>query len=176
MKVLIKQKFIITLLFLILIFSNFASASQCLKNTKIDFSEKPVFLGNQPPETPDIDGPTMGKPDVELEYTICSSDPEGNDIVYCFDWGDETGQICIGPYPSGEDVTISHTWLENGTYTITVKASDTLGDESGLATLKVRISTSRSYFRTNSNFFNIIHFLRLFYSRNLKFLIWFYKN
>lgn len=101
------------------------------------------ILGNQPPDTPDINGPTIGKPGVELDYTIVSTDPEENDIVYCFDWGDDTGELCIGPFPSGEEVIISHTWEENGTYTITVKASDILGEESGLATLKVKISTSR---------------------------------
>jgi hypothetical protein len=95
--------------------------------------------GNQPPDTPDISGPTMGEPGVELNYNIRSTDPENDDIVYCFDWGDDTGEICIGPYPSGEEVTISHTWLENGTYILTVKASDILGEESGIATLRIRI-------------------------------------
>ncbi len=120
-------------------------------NTKTDeFVENFLDIsGNQPPETPDINGPTIGKPGFELEYIIVSIDPEDNDIVYCFDWGDDSGQVCVGPFPSGEEVTISHTWDENGTYTITVKASDILGEESGLATLKVKISTSRTsaYYR-----------------------------
>jgi len=121
-----------------LIFDNKITLDEKLKNTNLD------LLGNQPPDTPDITGPTTGKPGIELSYTIVSTDPEGNDIVYCFDWGDESGAICIGPYPSGEEVIISHTWLENGTYTITVKASDILGEESGIASLRVRISTNRA--------------------------------
>ena len=99
--------------------------------------------GNQPPETPDIDGPTIGKPGTKLNYVIVSTDPEENDLIYCFSWGDDSGEVCIGPFPSGEEVPISHTWEENGTYTITVKATDILGAESGLATLKVKISMSR---------------------------------
>ena len=74
-------------------------------------------------------------------YTICPMD--------IFSWGDDTGEVCIGPYQSGEEVTISHIWLENGTYTISVKASDILGAESDYANLTVKISMSRSvaYYR-----------------------------
>jgi hypothetical protein len=126
--------------------------------------------GNQPPETPEISGPTIGKPGTELEYSICSVDPENNDVIYCFDWGDDTGQICIGPYPSGEEVKISHTWIENGTYTITVKASDIFGEESGLATLRVKISTSRIYPQSRNIIINILHLLKNINKWNSQFL------
>jgi len=125
--------------------------------------------GNQPPETPDISGPTMGKPGVELSYNIVSTDPEENDIVYCFDWGDDSGQICIGPFKSGEEVIISHTWSENGTYTITVKASDIFGQESGLATLKVKITTYRTKEITKNIIFSIISRIEIF-SKNITIL------
>ena len=128
------------------------------------------FSGNQPPETPDITGPTTGKPGVELSYKIVSTDPEKNDIVYCFDWGDGTGQICIGPYPSGEEVTISHTWIENGTYTITVKAADILGGESGLATLKVKITTSRTQELSKIILFKIISRIEIVYKNIVELL------
>lgn len=126
--------------------------------------------GNQPPETPNINGPTMGKPGVELSYKIVSTDPENNDIVYCFGWGDGTGQLCIGPYPSGEEVTISHTWTENGTYTITVKASDILGGESGIATLKVKITTSRTNECNKIKFLKMILQIEIVYENILRIL------
>jgi hypothetical protein len=118
--------------------------------------------GNRPPDTPNINGPTIGKPGVQLEYTIVSIDPEGDDIVYCFDWGDDSGQICIGPYPSGEEVLISHTWVENGTFIITVKAADILGEESPLATLRVKISNSRFSANLRLILFDIFHFFKIF--------------
>jgi len=170
MKILFINRTTLIFIIILLIFSSIVTAESFQNNMRINSSEIPFFLGNQPPETPDISGPTMGKPDVELEYKICSTDPDGNDIIYCFDWGDESGQICIGPFPSGEEVTITHSWIENGTYTITVKASDTLGDESGLATLKVRISTSRSYSHSKDLFFNLFNFLRWINERNFKVL------
>jgi hypothetical protein len=160
-KILIHKNYIL-LIFTLLVFSSITEATSVLNENLINSNDNQVkfqyvISGNQPPETPDISGPTIGKPGIELDYTIVSTDPEQNDIVYCFDWGDDTGEICIGPYPSGEKVTISHTWIQNGTYTITVKASDILGEESGIATMKVRISTSRS-----------ISFSRIFFIRFFK--------
>jgi len=167
MNILFTKRKIFICIIIFLIFSSFASASP-FNNMKMTPSEKFYILGNQPPETPDISGPTIGKPDVELDYKICSTDPEGNDIIYCFEWGDGSGQVCIGPYTSGEEITISHTWIENGTYTITVKASDILGEESGLATLKVKISTIRAHSKVTC--LDLIHILRKMNFRSFKLL------
>ncbi|KYK31380.1 MAG: hypothetical protein AYK22_02555 [Thermoplasmatales archaeon SG8-52-3] len=170
MKGLFIQKKIILLIIVIFIFSSTASASQlyneknpCFIYLKINEFEENLLVisGNSPPETPDINGPTIGKPGIELEYTIVSTDPESNDIVYCYDWGDDTGQVCIGPYPSGEEVIISHTWTENGTYTITVKASDIFGEESGIASIKVKISTSRNIVRNRNMILELIRFFNI---------------
>lgn len=104
---------------------------------------------NSPPEKPTINGPTSGKAGTIYEYEICSSDPDGDDIYYCIDWGDETGEICVGPYPSATCISQSHTWTSEGTYTIKVKAQDTNQAESDYATLQVsmpRIKTSELFF------------------------------
>ena len=47
-----------------------------------------------------------------------------------FDWGDNTTSQWIGPFKSGETINASHTWKEEGTYRIRVKAKDTSGLES----------------------------------------------
>ena len=158
MKKLFIQKNIVIIIFALFIFSSIAGASQVYNEKKLnyfysqknEFDETPSDIsGNSPPEIPDINGPKTGKPGVQYNYTITSTDPDENDIVYCFSWGDDTGELCIGPYQSGEEVTISHIWVENGTYTISVKASDILGAESDYATFTVKISMSRSlvYYR-----------------------------
>jgi len=92
---------------------------------------------NNPPETPDIDGPTEGNAGEEHTYEVCSTDPEGDDIIYCIDFGDDTGEVCVGPFPSGTCASVDHTWIEEGTYTVKVKATDTYGAESDWATLEV---------------------------------------
>jgi thiol-disulfide isomerase/thioredoxin len=99
---------------------------------------------NNPPTTPTIDGPTSGTPGTAYTYTFSSTDPEGDDVYYCVNWSDGTGEVCIGPFPSGEEVTATHTWLEQGTYVITVKAHDIYDAESDPGTLEVTITQESS--------------------------------
>ncbi len=92
---------------------------------------------NSPPNTPTIEGPASGKAGVSYSYDICTSDPDGDDVSYCIDWGDDSGEVCIGPYPSGTCVEVSHTWTEQGSYTIKAKARDINQAESDWAMLTV---------------------------------------
>jgi len=94
-------------------------------------------IANQPPGAPDITGPINGKAGEEQEYTIVSTDPDGDDIYYYINWSDGTNTIYIGPYESDEEVSISHTWEEKGTYIIKVKAWDYYQAESEWGTLEV---------------------------------------
>jgi parallel beta-helix repeat protein len=93
--------------------------------------------GNSPPCAPSITGPTSGSAGTEYIYTFSSTDPNGNDVYYHIDWGDTTISGWMGPYLSGEMVTVSHTWSQKGTYTIKAKAKDIYGAESGWTTLPV---------------------------------------
>ena len=100
-------------------------------------------MANSPPSTPEIDGPTSGQPGTTYTYDICSEDPDGDDITYCINWGDGSGDVCIGPFPSGTCTTVNHAWSSAGTYTITVVAKDTQEAESDPSTLNVNIKKSR---------------------------------
>ena len=102
-------------------------------------------IGNEPPTKPDIEGPTSGKPGVEYPYRLCSTDPDGDDISYCINWGDGSGEVCIGPFPSGQEATAKHTWSDEGTYTIKAKAKDTYGAESDWATLEVSMPRNKQF-------------------------------
>jgi len=96
-------------------------------------------LNNTPPLTPTITGSKTGKPGEELEYNIKTTDPDGDDVYYYIDWGDNTTSDWIGPYKSGEKVTVSHTWNEKGSYTIRVKAKDIYDTESDWCLFKMGI-------------------------------------
>ena len=86
---------------------------------------------NDPPETPGApSGPTNGIIDVEYSFTASTTDPEGDDIYYWFDWDDGTNSGWVGPYTSGATATASHTWTAVGDYDITVKAKDEFDHES----------------------------------------------
>jgi rhodanese-related sulfurtransferase len=98
---------------------------------------------NQPPGLPTITGPTEGKSGMEYPYTLLSIDPDNDNIFYCINWSDGTGEICHGPFPSGQTISLSHTWEEKGNYIIQVKAQDKYGDESEWETLEVTMPKQR---------------------------------
>jgi len=94
-------------------------------------------LTNFAPDAPTITGETNGEAGVEYEYTFVSTDDNNDDVYYYIDWDDGTNTSWIGPYPSGEEITLNHTWSEQGTYEIKAKAKDVRGSESDWATLPV---------------------------------------
>lgn len=77
------------------------------------------------PSTPEINGPPSGRPKREYDYTFTSTSPLGNDVYYWVEWGDGAIKEWDGPHSSGEEVTLSHTWSSEGTYTIKARAKDT---------------------------------------------------
>ncbi len=106
-----------------------------------------TYLGigvNTPPDKPTITGQTKGKTNTEYEYIFVSTDSEGDNIEYCIDWGDDSQEICIGPYTSGVEATTKHSWSEEGDYTIKAKAKDTYDAESEWGTLTVSMPKSKT--------------------------------
>lgn len=79
---------------------------------------------NQAPNTPSTpDGPTPVYAGYSREYSTSATDPEGHQIFYKWNWGDEeTGWL--GPHVSGELVTELHAWTNPGDYNVKVKAKD----------------------------------------------------
>ncbi len=92
---------------------------------------------DDPPNTPTITGQTSGKTGVTYLYTFVTTDPNGDDVYYFVDWGDNTSSGWLGPHASGVQSSATHSWSQQGTYTIKVKAKDIYDVESGWATLDV---------------------------------------
>jgi len=107
------------------------------------------FVPQQPPETPNITGPTSGIPYQEYTYSLTNTvDPEG-DLIYAFwDWGDGDTSGWVGPYDSGEEIFANHSWSSKGTYEIKAKLKDENNEESGWATLKVTIPRDKIKFNS----------------------------
>jgi len=78
---------------------------------------KPPYPNN-PPNAPIL----SWSPDVGL--TMSTADPEGDDVFYTVIWGDGSNSDWLGPYHSGEEVTVTHTWESPGTYTVRAIAKD----------------------------------------------------
>ncbi len=89
------------------------------------FYSAALMLGSSyPPDTPVINGSTVGRINKEYEYIAMTTDPEGDQILYMFDWGDGSTSDWIGPVYSGESVYASHSWSEIGSYNVRVRAKD----------------------------------------------------
>jgi hypothetical protein len=98
-----------------------------------------VYLVNitHTPNAPTINGSLNGTVGVKYNYTFVSTDPDGDNLFYYIKWGDDTNTSWLGPYLSGEEIIVNHTWSEKGKYTIQAKAKDIWGAESGWGYLDV---------------------------------------
>lgn len=95
------------------------------------------------PCPPAIYGSESGKVKEELTFFILGNDPDGDNLYYWIDWGNEEGGVWIGPFASGEEVEVSHSWNSKGTYNIRAKSKDTNDEESKWGnTIAVKITGS----------------------------------
>jgi len=99
--------------------------------------------GNRPPDRPTITGEINGEFGESYDYTFISSDYEGSEVWYYIEWDDGEIEDWIGPYPSGQEVAVSHTWDDRDDYTIRCKAKDVQGKESNWGTLEVTMPVNQ---------------------------------
>jgi serine protease AprX len=83
------------------------------------------------PFPPQINGAIEGDIGRQMDFTFVTTDPGNSNLYYWIEWGDGSYDEWLGPYTSGTIVTISHTWSDKGNYSITAKAKNTFGSESG---------------------------------------------
>ena len=74
-------------------------------------------------------GPITGFKGVKYSYITNTTDPKGDKLYYMWDWGEEISNW-IGPFESGENITVNHTWTKKGNFDIKVKAKNLAGAES----------------------------------------------
>jgi hypothetical protein len=115
-------------------------------NSSIDYTWSWIQDSNSPPNQSDIDGPTKGKPRVVYDFTFLATDPEGTEIWYYIDWGDDTNTGWIGPFESGESMNKSHSWSEKDSYTIKVKSKDPYDAESNWKQLEINIPREKNVY------------------------------
>ncbi|UCF50639.1 MAG: nitroreductase family protein [Thermoplasmatales archaeon] len=109
-------------------------------------------IPNKTPDIPTIDGETSGSAGTAYTYTFNSIDSDGDDVYYYIKWGDGYIENWDGPHQSGEDFEITHTYANQGTFTIQAKAKDTFGAESDWGTLEVTIPRNKAIYRLGFQF------------------------
>ena len=87
---------------------------------------------NSPPKKPDIlAGPINGKTGMRYEYSTFTTEPDGDDIRYGWDWnGDGKVDEWTSYFPSGEEIHKKHAWNIDGGYDVKVIAEDRDGQSS----------------------------------------------
>jgi hypothetical protein len=75
-------------------------------------------------------GDTEGLPQTMYSFNASTTDPEGDQIYYRFSFGDGTMSPWLGPYESGTEVRVNHSWNKRGTYNVQVRAMDTSHEQS----------------------------------------------
>ena len=84
-------------------------------------------IDNAPEKPSTPSGVKRGKVGNTYNFSTSTTDIDGDNIYYKWDWGDGNYSDWIGPYKSGEAVTASHTWKERGRYDVRVIAKDEYG-------------------------------------------------
>jgi hypothetical protein len=74
---------------------------------------------------------TSGVVGSTLTFYTSTTDPDGDNVRYEFDWNDGTPNTITGLYGSGQIMSASHAWNVYGTYYIKVRAQDSGGLWSG---------------------------------------------
>jgi hypothetical protein len=104
---------------------------------------------NTGPNSPKLTGATEIKNGTSYKYSFEAIDPDGDDVYYYLNWGDTywTGwwEGWIGPYESGEKVTLENSWDEKGNYTVRVRAKDKYGEKSDWSVLKVKTTRTKIF-------------------------------
>ena len=97
------------------------------------------FSGNSIPTVPVISGEIKGKTDQTYTYTIRSIDLDQDELFYQVQWGDDNQTEWIGPYQSGDSISIDYSWSDDGTYLIKARAKDEQGAISEWGELQVQM-------------------------------------
>jgi len=85
---------------------------------------------NRPPDVPEMpDGPIKGYVNKDARYTASTTDQDGDQVKFIFDWGDKSTSETEF-VSSSEKASASHRWQQSGTYRVGVKAIDSKGAES----------------------------------------------
>ncbi len=107
-------------------------------------SSSPEEQENSKPTVPEVTGEN-GEVDKDLTFTAVSEDVDGDQIRYVWIWGDGDSEVS-NYYESGESDSRTHSYSNQGGYTVKVRAQDDGNPvmESTYATISIEVTDSSS--------------------------------
>lgn len=139
---------------------NISVKAKDFSNMESEWSYFQVRIGNRIPIKPSIIGPDEGKAKNELTFNFSSTDIDGDNIWYWISWGDGEVIEDFGPYESGTEIELSHTWEDMDDYLIEAWVRDEIGANSEKSTLPIRIPKDNYWnFNIFPNRFPILRYL-----------------
>lgn len=84
-----------------------------------------VFNNNNPNKPSRPNGIRRGRSGEEYTFYASTHDWDGDQIYYKWDFGDGNVSEWLGPYNSGVNCEVKHTWSSDGEYSVKVMARDT---------------------------------------------------
>ena len=135
---------------IIILFIGLSFIPSTASNIAIEKSSKTTIVTGDPPLPP-----LMWTEDF-LTFYILIVDPDGDDIWILIDWGDGSPGEWLGPFESGEIVSFSHIWDEEGTYQFKLKARDWDG-ESPKAVYSLTLSSDFKFFHPSLGYVGITY-------------------
>jgi ELWxxDGT repeat protein len=97
---------------------------RCADHTDVsDVAQTTVTITDQPLETIDdhtLEGPKEGTVGEALEFTVSATSSEGHDLVYRFDWDDDTETDWEDLDNGTDTAVVSHSWTTPGEYIVEV--------------------------------------------------------
>jgi len=112
-------------------------------NVDIYFEKDLYLVPNEEPLAPTITGPNGGKKETSYTFNFNAIDPDGDDVKYFIDWGDENTET-TGFVTQGTNHPVSHTYAEDGIYTITAHAQDVFGADGPESEKEFKVTRSKS--------------------------------
>lgn len=106
----------------------FAATAYDTSNNESGYSTEIVHTISAPNNAPTTParpaGPTSGYTQTNYNYSTSATDPDGDDLVYRFDWGDGTSS-------SWGAATRGHSWSSTGSFCVKARAKDEYDAVSG---------------------------------------------
>jgi len=117
-----------------------------------------IFIIDNPPTNLNLDGPNSGNINKICYFNATSIDIDQHEIFYKFDWGDGLESDWIGPFESGDNCSLSHSWDKQKSYTVKVKAKDTYDIETDWKILEISMPRIKYLHKLSlkENLFNIL--------------------